>query len=398
VFQTVAARSNSSVASQATRVDKPPPVRVIAYYLPQYHPIPENDRWWGPGFTEWTNVTKCTSLFPGHHQPNLPADLGFYDLRVPETREQQARLASDFGLEGFCYWHYWFGNGRRILERPFMEVLRDGRPSLPFCLGWANESWAGHHHGLKNRLLIEQQYPGLSDYQDHYRALESAFLDNRYIKVCGKPLFVVYKPNDLPNPRQFTDCWRKLAIESGLPGLHLVGVGDSNWNPSHFGFDASILHEPWETLKLIPESLIDRVLMWLLKKDLAALTARVFGYPRVFDYSKFVESAFSNPIDYPNYPCVIPNWDTSPRLGTHAVVLQGANPELFAKLLRKGIEQVANREQEERLVFIKSWNEWAEGNFVEPDRRFGRAYLESIKSCIAQAADVVAVRNEPCRK
>lgn len=167
--------------------------RVIAYYLPQFHPIPENDNVWGPGFTEWTNVAKARPVFHGHYQPRIPADLGFYDLRLPETREQQAQLAREAGVEGFCYWHYWMGNGKRLLQRPFDEVLNSGKPDFPFCLAWANHDWKTNTWKNKggNQMICEQLYPGDEDYIAHFNYVLKAFKDHRYITVDGKPLFLI---------------------------------------------------------------------------------------------------------------------------------------------------------------------------------------------------------------
>src|SRR5439155_14140664 len=224
-----------SVLSRPYRMlDRAPSVgrhtRFIAFYLPQFHPIPENDRWWGPGFTEWTNVARATPLFPGHYQPRLPADLGFYDLRIPEVRVAQADLARAHGVEAFCYWHYWFA-GKRLLERPFTEVLESGEPDFPFCLAWANQSWSGIWHGAPDRVLMEQTYPGRRDHEDHFRVLVEAFADPRYVTVDGAPVFVVYAPRELPEPRRVTDVWRELAAKAGFPALHLVAVaqGEATW-------------------------------------------------------------------------------------------------------------------------------------------------------------------------
>ena len=198
--------------------------RIIAFYLPQYHPIPENDAWWGKGFTEWTNVGKAKPLYRGHYQPRVPADLGYYDLRVPETRQAQADMARSYGVEGFMYWHYWFGGGKRLLERPFNEVLASGEPDFPFALAWANETWKGFAHGLTNRnTLIEQRYLGEQDYIDHFHAVLPAFRDRRYITVDGKPLFMVYKPLQHPDMQAFVELWQRLARENGLPGIYFVG-------------------------------------------------------------------------------------------------------------------------------------------------------------------------------
>src|SRR4030066_949188 len=190
--------------------------RVIALYLPQYPPIPENDEWWGRGFTEWTNTAKARTLFRGHYQPHVPADLGFYDLRVPETRIAQAEMAKEYGIEAFCYYHYWFA-GKSLLERPFAEVLESGKPDFPFCLCWANQTWTGIWHGAPNRILIEQTYPGMEDHRRHFEALLPAFCDKRYLKVAGKPLFAIYNPMELPATPRVLELWRGLAANAGLP-------------------------------------------------------------------------------------------------------------------------------------------------------------------------------------
>ena len=214
-------------------------IRSIAFYLPQFHPIPENDEWWGKGFTEWTNVVKAKPLFKGHYQPKLPTELGLYDLRVPEVREQQANLAKEYGIEGFCYWHYWFGNGRRILERPFNEVLESGKPDFPFCLAWANETWTGIWHGLNNEILMEQTYPGQDDYIAHFNCLLKAFKDKRYMRVDDKPIFVVYRPNAIPDIKLFVDTFQEQAVQNGLKGVYLIATNvHTDWNAQANGFDA----------------------------------------------------------------------------------------------------------------------------------------------------------------
>jgi Glycosyltransferase WbsX len=195
--------------------------RLIAFYLPQFHPTPENDEWWGAGFTEWTNVARARPLFPGHYQPRLPADLGFYDLRVPEVRAAQAQLARNAGIEGFCYWHYWFA-GRRMLDRPFNEVLASGEPDFPFCLAWANDSWRSHWYGSEKRTLIDQTYPGRADHERHFHALLPAFHDPRYIRVHDRPLFTIFRPENLPDSGEFIELWQDLAARNGLKGIHFV--------------------------------------------------------------------------------------------------------------------------------------------------------------------------------
>lgn len=214
-------------------------IRAIAFYLPQFHPVPENDEWWGKGFTEWTNVTKAKPAFRNHYQPHLPSDLGFYDLRLPEIREQQAELARQYGIHGFCYYHYWF-NGRRILERPLNEVLSSGNPDFPFCVCWANENWTRVWDGGEKELLLKQEY-SLEDDRAHIRSLIDTLSDERYIRIDNKPLFLVYRTGLLPNPKMTSDVWREEAQKAGLADLYLVRVeshGDYT-DPADIGFDAT---------------------------------------------------------------------------------------------------------------------------------------------------------------
>ncbi|HSR10261.1 MAG TPA: glycoside hydrolase family 99-like domain-containing protein [Thermodesulfobacteriota bacterium] len=345
--------------------------RVIAYYLPQFHPIPENDEWWGKGFTEWTNVARAKPLFPGHYQPHVPADLGFYDLRLPETRIAQAELARHYGLEGFCYYHYWFG-GRRLLEKPFEEVLASGVPDFPFCLCWANETWAGRWHGLSGRTLVEQTYPGQEDEEKHFHALLRAFQDRRYIRVNGKPVFVVYRPFELPNPKQTTDFWRELAGKNGLPGLYLIGVSDDPLLPMQVGFDASTPTKYMHPAGL-GQSKGTRKIRRLIRNALG-FPVDLYSYPKIYPYLTCPEAARPHV-----HPCVIPNWDNSPRCGKQAVILHGSTPEWFRKHFRTALRQVLSKPEESRFIFVKSWNEWAEGNHLEPDLKYGHAYLEVLR-------------------
>lgn len=358
--------------------------RLIALYLPQYHPIPENDKWWGKGFTEWTNVAKARPLFKGHYQPHLPADLGFYDLRVPEVRIKQANLASEYGIEGFCYWHYWFGNGKRLLDRPFNEVLKSGEPDYPFCLAWANETWSGIWGGLPDRILIEQTYPGLSDYEAHFNAIVEAFFDKRYITIDGEPLFLVYNIKHLPDPKEFTDYWRKLATRAGLKGIYFVAHELPTCNPADFGFDAVVLNiipAVYHDLAKLTETRSDRFFSSLTGSDFKDFyRRRIAKKPNIYSYKHFVNvGTVTLREDIMQFPMVLPNWDNTPRSSERGFVFHGSTPELFRRHLRSAIDQVSIRKHDERVIFVKSWNEWAEGNHLEPDMSFGRSYLEVVK-------------------
>jgi len=357
-------------------------IRAIAFHLPQFHPIPENDEWWGKGFTEWTNVAKARPLFPGHYQPHLPADLGFYDLRLPETRAAQAELAASYGIYGFCYYHYWF-HGRQVLERPVNEVLKSREPDFPFCLCWANENWTRRWDGTEHLLLLEQRYSEADDLA-HIRALMPFFLDSRYIRVMGRPLFAVYLASKLPEPQRTTDLWRREAERAGLKGLFLVRVESclQSGDPRKLGFDCAAQFQPFSSmswdLRLFRRK-------WWHRHRLRTAEA-VFKDNLVLKYEGLVRGALAEaPPAYSRIPCVCPGWDNSARKKVEAAILIESTPELYGEWLR----EVVNRQKKlvpqdgqsgippESLVFINAWNEWAEGNHLEPCQRWGLKYLEA---------------------
>ena len=360
-----------------------PRARLIAFYLPQFHPIPENDQWWGKGFTEWTNVAKALPLFKGHSQPNLPGELGFYDLRVPEVREAQAQLAREHGIEAFCYWHYYFGNGKRLLERPFNEVLKSGQPKFPFCLAWANQTWSGTWYGCPDKVLMAQDYPGPKDHESHFFSLLEAFHDPRYVTVKGMPLFVIYSPHTLPEPHRFVDQWRELALKNGLNGIYFVGiVNDRRWGPQLFGIDGTILHAPgiyFDVLKEMNRSGLIGKLNGRLKKWREAF----WPSPTIYRFEDYLELALPQLArDHEQFPCVVPNWDNTPRSGHGGFVLLNCTPDLFGLHLKGAVEQVVHRAFDNRLIFVKAWNEWAEGNYIEPDQKCGRGYLQAVRRVV----------------
>jgi hypothetical protein len=376
--------------------------RVIAFYLPQFHPIPENDQWWGKGFTEWTNVAKAKPLFKGHHQPHIPADLGFYDLRMPEIREQQAELAKEAGIEGFCYWHYWFGKGKRLLERPFNEVLESGKPNYPFCLGWANESWSNRSwnaksKSIKDATLMEQTYIA-SEYEDHFYEVLPAFRDSRYITVDEKPLFVVFSPYAIPDLEEFIRCWRKLAEKNGLKGIHFVGITNNislreigSYNtgtPRVPSFDEASLHYTYLLNKgfdAVNSRGQLRAEMILGGKYKMALKQTLANYLKIdllmkYDQSSINKELFVKEDSWENaYPTIIPNWDRSPRSGRKAIVYTNSTPDVFEKQVKDALALVKDKKKEHKIIFLKSWNEWGEGNFMEPDLEYGHGYLDALK-------------------
>lgn len=336
--------------------------KVIAFYLPQFHPIPENDAFWGEGFTEWTNVRKAMPLYEGHDQPCTPADLGYYDLRDAATREEQAILARTHGVSAFCYYHYWFA-GRRVLETPFNDVLKSGQPDFPFVLCWANQSWTGVWYGSPDHVLIEQTYPGDDDFISHFYSLLPAFQDHRYLRIKDKPVFLVFSPAELRDRKRFIQLWTKLAQENGLKGIYFIGLTwNSRWDHQSDGFDAAITQT----------NLPPRPLSSNHKKP---------GLPTLFDANaivNFVVSKQSLPTQL-IFPCLMPNWDNTPRSGRNGLVMVNSSPENFRRQINRALEWTHERPQDEKIIFIKAWNEWAEGNYLEPDTRHGTKFLEVLK-------------------
>ena len=366
-----------------------PDLRLIAFYLPQFHPVPENDRWWGRGFTEWTNVVQARPLFRDHYQPHLPSDLGFYDLRLSETREAQAALAADYGIYGFCYYHYWFG-GRRLLERPFENVLHTGIPRLPFCLCWANESWTRRWDGRSGEVLVQQQYSPEDD-RAHIEHLLLSFADSRYITVNGRPLFLVYRTELLPDPVRTTDSWRERARQAGFQDLYLVSVESfqGGSNPRASGFDAAVEFAPdW---RVLPGTRVPRTLVWTLVQAVHGIGRRIVRQPGgrnpppIYSYDRLAAEMLAKPsVSYQRYRCLTPGWDNSPRRKENPVIFHGSTPERYEEWLRAlSDETLRERSGQERLLFVNAWNEWGEGNHLEPDLRWGRAYLEATARGIA---------------
>lgn len=378
--------------------------RIIGLYLPQYHPIPENDEWWGKGFTEWINVAKAKPLFRGHYQPRIPADLGFYDLRLPEVREQQAQLAREAGLEGFCYYHYWFGNGRQLLERPFNEVLASGKPDFPFCLCWANHDWTNKtwqkgNNFRRDSMIMKMEY-SKEDYVRHFNYVLPAFRDPRYITVDGKPLFAVWAPHHIPDAREFIDLWQQLARENGLPGIHFVGHTDNAGKglPGQaadyysadkakeyyqavldLGFDAVMSSGYRRAVALLQGK--TRMMWRMLSGKTFAPTYSKMDYSRLMANYYVPEDAGEN-----IYPTLLPQWDRTPRAGKNSEIVVDSTPDRFQETVETAIELIRQKEPEHQLLFLKAWNEWGEGDYVEPDQKFGHGWLQAIRNAIDKNA------------
>jgi lipopolysaccharide biosynthesis protein len=354
-------------------------IRSLAFYLPQYHPIPENDDWWGPGFTEWRNVARARPQFPGHHQPHLPADLGFYDLRLSDTREHQAELARAFGVDGFVYYHYWFA-GRRLLERPLAEVVASGRPDFPFALCWANEPWTRNWDGGQSRSVLMPQDYSAEDDIAHFAELTPLLRDPRYIRVDGKPLIIIWQADSLPDAAATTGRWRERARLEGIGDLYLCRIENSSslrsTSPEDQGFDAAVDFQPhWRE---------NRSPQWyqLLRRAL-----RRKGPTKHFYHSyagAVARSVAAEPPPYRRWPCVFPSWDNTARRPHSAEIFYGSSPRRFRQAILDTVAAHRARwgHDEDMLLFVNAWNEWAEGCHLEPDERYGVQWLEAHRDAL----------------
>lgn len=368
----------------------PPKVKIITFYLPQYHTIPENDRWWGKGFTDWINVKKSRPRYFGHYQPHVPSELGYYDLSDENTRMAQAQLAKEHGISGFCYYHYWF-NGKMLLEKPFNEVLNSGKPDLPFCLCWANENWTRRWDGLDSEILLKQEYEKY-DAEEHIKWLSEAFRDERYIKINGKPLFLIYNLSSIPSPENVIANWRKLVKKYGFSDLFLCSVKSihnklTEAEAIELGIDAVVEFVPSSDGKVpmkltgIPRYYFHRIVNKII--GILHLDRYINKLPvtMIHDYKKFSELRMNKQFSVKTFPCVIPSWDNSARKRISASY-QNEDPGLFKKWLLRSMEKVEKYEDEEKIVFINAWNEWAEGCHLEPDEKNGRMFLNAVKETL----------------
>lgn len=360
--------------------------QVLALYLPQYHPTEDNNKWWGEGFTEWTNVAKAKPLYKGHYQPKVPADLGFYDLRLPEVREKQVELARKAGVTAFCYYHYWFGNGKQELERPFNDVVESGKPDFPFCLCWANHSWSlklwNKDGTSKNRTLCEMTYPGPEDHKSHFYSLLKAFKDPRYLKYKGKNIFVIYAPKGFIDCKSFINQWNQLAAENGLEGFHFVGCC---LNPLHESEIEEIISLGFDAVNVLRLTNFQNQTSNYFKRGLNYISHQLLNRPYINNYSKILKMMVGPEYSLPNvYPSIVPNWDHTPRSGRGGYLFEKCEPELFEKHCRMVFDEIKDKPEEDRIVFLKSWNEWGEGNYMEPDLRYGNGYIHALKRALTE--------------
>lgn len=365
-------------------------VKVIAFYLPQFHPIKENNEWFGEGFTEWTNVGKAPKLFKNHYQPRVPADLGYYDLRNPETREKQAAMAKEAGVSAFCYYHYWLGNGRQLMELPLQEIIRLKSPDFPFCLCWGNHSfyrkeWNKDTKRVEEDLLMEQLYPGDEDIVNHFNALLPAFSDKRYFRIDGRLVFVIYDPVGLKDFEKLKEIWNSLAKKNGLPEFYFIT----------YSAKKDLVHD-------LPYTNYDAVILSLINNAILSGGKSIFGRHAIFfkqiaskilkkplllnDYKKGIDFLTDPVLAEENIiPTLVPNWDTSPRKSYGGSILHESTPELFAEHVRRALRLVKDKPQDKKILFLKSWNEWGEGNYMEPDLKFGKGYIKALRSVLDES-------------
>ncbi len=369
-------------------------MKIIAFYLPQFHDIPENDEWWGKGFTEWDNVKKATPLFEGHQQPRVPYNNNYYNLLDHDVKKWQSNIAQEYGIYGFCYYHYWF-NGKLLLERPMEQMLRNKEITIPFCICWANEQWTKAWIG-ENKVLIAQNYGARKEWEDHFNYLLPFFKDERYIKENNKPLMIIYRPNIVSCLNEMLDVWNEMAICNGFNGLtyayqQMWPNDDRNKDDSRFAYDIEFQpsyglkeaykgkHEFLRKMKRMFSNLIERVTGYNIRLiGQGKLTGNRIKYDTVWNaiLNEMPESKKS-------IPGAFVGWDNTPRHGDKGRVFTDDTPEKFQKYLSCQIKR-AKDVYDKDMIFMYAWNEWAEGGYLEPDERYGYGYLEAIKNALIE--------------
>ena len=356
-------------------------IKPLAIYLPQFHPTPENDGWWGKGFTEWTNVTKARPLFRGHYQPHLPTDFGFYDLRCKETHLDQITTAKAHRIYGFAYYHYWFA-GKRLLHRPIDLVLANKDIDFPFCFFWANETWSRRWLGEEKDVLVEQTYD-FDDDRNHIQWLIQAFRDERYITVGQRPVFIIYRPTFFPDITKTLDIFRSECRLNGVPEPYFIGSNSHAGvtDLRGLGFDAVLDFQPQLGCLQDPFNDSSSWSRFVHNARLGVFSTKL----KVYDYS-VANRLMRRDLPYPYMPCTFVGWDNSPRRGRNGIIMANSAPAEFGRLLKQDIDTLQGMgfSTEENFLFINAWNEWAEGNHLEPDVKYGTAFLQQIRRALSE--------------
>ena len=372
-------------------------MKIIAFYLPQFHTFPENDKWWGKGFTEWTNTKKANPVFKRHYQPRTPLNQNYYNLLNDDVKKWQCEMAQKYGVYGFCYYHYWFKDGKKLMEKPLEQMLKNPEIDMPFCLSWANEPWSRRWDGSENEIIMPQEYGGKEEWKKHFEYLYDFFVDKRYIKIDGNPLFLIYKPELIPNLNEMLDYWNELAKQKGLEKIvfayqypqfyYMKDKDDSR-------FTYGIQFEPvfsngdmkYKTLNkakkiqflIQNKDILNRKIKNGIRKILRIQRPIIYKYDKVWkrllenkpDNNKMVLGAFVD-------------WDNTARRGKKSTCYVGADPVKFGKYMKKLVEK-DKKEYHKDMIFINAWNEWAEGAYLEPDEKYGYQYLEQLNEAIKE--------------
>lgn len=349
-------------------------VKIIAFHLPQYHQIPENDAWWGEGFTEWTNVKKAVPLFAGHQQPKKPLNGFYYDMTDHAARVWQANLAQKYGIYGFCYYHYWF-DGKLLLEKPLESLLREKDIGLPFCLCWANEPWARTWDGKGNQILIEQRYGKEAEWLDHFSYLEPFLRDSRYIRIDNKPVIVIYRSSSIKCYDEMMQCWREAGRKRGIGELYIIDENNSFQNHYETACSDAVLYlEPMYTIQY-GRSVWEKVIQRIKSRTKGLRYQNNIHY---YNYDELWRNILRRKENGSKtaYPGAFVSWDNTPRKGKKGVVIEGATPEKFQQYMQRQMEHAKQAGSE--YLFLNAWNEWAEGTYLEPDEDHSYQYLEAI--------------------
>lgn len=375
-------------------------MKFIAFYLPQFHSFPENDAWWGKGFTEWTNTKKAKPLFKGHYQPHTPLHNNYYDLTNPDVMYNQVKMAKEYGIYGFCFYHYWFEDGKKLMEKPVEKFLADKNLDMPFCLSWANEAWTRRWDGGEKDIIMPQKYGDAKDWERHFKYLLPYLKDDRYITVNGKPLVIIYKPGDIPNLEDMLNLWDNLACCNGLNGLCFFAQGTGFCANEYLVgkdtiFDGYIMYEPGFTYNLITVRTALKHLFSNPRNFARQLSVYCsYSVPKVF--KKIImgknyiskcrtdllwKSILSRKPKKNFYLGAFATWDNSSRCGKRARIATEFTVEKYKKFINMLVKK-AKVEYGNDFIFYTAWNEWAEGAHLEPDEKYGYAYLEGVKEAL----------------